>query len=135
MISTRLKNIFILSVPVFIAHGLEEYFAGFYAVDSHVDFMFRYFYTLPTPQAIFLLFQIMLWVTLIIAALLISGEKWQLRLLVIPGLVYIYELHHFLKALVVGGYYPGLVTAVAFPIIGVLFWKELIKEVKTSKTA
>ena len=30
MISTRLKNIFALSIPVFIAHGPEEYFTGFY---------------------------------------------------------------------------------------------------------
>ncbi len=127
MISTRLKNIFAISIPVFIAHGLEEYFTGFYNVDSHFKFMFGYFNTLSTPQAVFLLFQIMLWFILVISVLLISGEKWQLWLMIIPGLIYIYELQHFWKVLTVGGYYPGAITAIAFPIVGFLFWKELIK--------
>ncbi len=122
----RLKKIFLLSIPVFIAHGLEEYFTGLYNIDSHVQFMFGYLNALPNPQAVFLLFQIMLWFTLIISAILISGEKWQLRLMVIPGLVYIYELHHFWQALAVGGYYPGLITALAFPAIAFFFWKELV---------
>ena len=130
MISKKLKTIFALSIPLFIAHGVEEYFTALYNVDSHVKFMFGYFFTLPTPQAIFLLFQIMLWFTLIISLLLISGEKWQLRLMVIPGLIYIYELHHFWKAFEVWSYYPGLITAIAFPIIGFLFWKELLKNFK-----
>ena len=127
MISKRLKNIFAISIPIFIAHGLEEYFTALYNVDSHAKFIFGYFFTLPTPQAIFLLFQIMLWLMLIISLFLISGEKWQLRLMIIPGLIYIYELQHIWKALTVWGYYPGLITAIAFPIIGFLFWKELIK--------
>ena len=127
MISTRLKNIFLLSVPVFIVHGIEELITGLYKVDSHVQFMFEYFYRLPTPQGIFLLFQIMLWFILIISAFLISGEKWQLRLIFIPGLVYIYELHHLWKALMVKGYYPGLITALAFPVIAFFFWKELLR--------
>ena len=130
MISSRLKNIFILSILVFIAHGLEEYFTGLYNVDSHVEFMFGYFNTLPNLQAIFFLFQIMFWFTLIIFALLISGEKWQLRLMIIPGLVYIYELYHFWKAISVGGYYPGLITALMFPVIAFFFWKELIRNYK-----
>ncbi len=130
MPSKKLKTIFFISIPVFIAHGLEEYFTGLYNVDSHVKFMFGYFYTLSIPQAIFLLFQIMLWFVLIVSAFLISGEKWQSRLMIIPGLVYIYELHHFWKAIEVGGYYPGVITATAFPIIAFLFWKELLKNLQ-----
>jgi len=30
MISQNLKNIFLLLIPIFIAHGLEEYFTDFY---------------------------------------------------------------------------------------------------------
>jgi len=126
MISQKLKNIFIVSIPVFVAHGLEEYFNGFYNIDSSSKFMFGYFGTLPTSQAIFLFFQIMLWFALIISAFLISSEKWRLRLMIIPGLVYIFEFVHFWKALDIGGYYPGLITAIAFPFIAFFFWKELI---------
>ena len=127
MISTKLKTIFGFSVPLFVAHGLEEYLTGIYGVDSHVRFVLGYFNTLPAPQATFLLFQIMLWLMLIISFVLISGTKWQLRLMMLPGLIYIYELHHIWKALSVWSYYPGLITAVGFPIIGFLFWKELWK--------
>ena len=126
MISEKLKKIFLISIPVFIAHGTEEYIMGLYKIDSHVHFMFGYFENLPSMQAVFLLFQIMLWLTLIISYILISGEKWQLRMMVIPGLVYIYELHHIYKAVLVGGYYPGLITALLFPIIGFFFWKEIV---------
>lgn len=130
MITQRLKNIFILSVPVFITHGLEEYFTGLYNIDSHVKFIFGYFNALPTPQAVFLLFQIALWILLITIAILISSEKWRLRLMIIPGLFYIYEFHHIWKAILAGGYYPGLITALVFPIIAVFFWRELIRNYK-----
>jgi len=127
MISQKLKTIFFISIPVFIAHGLEEYFHGFYNVDSSFKFFFHYFDAMSIPQSTFVLFQIMFWLALIVFAFLITSGKWQLRFMVIPGLIYILELHHFWKALMLGGYYPGVITAIAFPIIGFLFWKELLK--------
>ena len=130
MVSQKLKNIFFISIFVSIAHGLEEYFSGFYNVDPVFKFFFHYFGTMSISQATFLVFQIMLWLVLIIFAFLIASEKWQLRLMVIPGLIYIFELHHFWGALMSGGYYPGVITAIAFPIIGFLFWKELLKNLQ-----
>lgn len=127
MISQKLKTIFTISIPVFIAHGLEEYFTGFYNIDGLSRLVFSPFETMTIFQATFLLLQIMIWVLLIISFLLITSEKWQLRLAIIPGLAYIFELHHIWKALMLGGYYPGVITAIAFPIIGFLFWKELLK--------
>ena len=127
MIPQKLKLIFFTSIPVFIAHGLEEYLTGFYNIDPISKFVFGYFNNLPTPQATFLLFQIILWLTLIVFAFLIAGEKWRFRLLLLPGIIYIFELHHFWKAIEFGRYYPGLVTAIAFPILGYLFWAELLK--------
>lgn len=128
MITNRLKSIFGLSIPLFIAHGLEEYLTGLYNIDSHVAFQFGGLAKLPNMQALFLLFQIMVWLMLIIGYLLLLGPKWQLRLMLIPGTVFVYELHHLYKAFIQGGYYPGLITALAFPIIGFLFWKELLKQ-------
>ena len=127
MITEKLRTIFLISIPVFIAHGIEEYITGLYTIDSHVHAMFGYFATLPSPQAVFLLFQIMLWFTLIISYLLLLGEKWRFRLMFIPGFVFIYELHHLYKALVVGRYYPGLMTAFVLYIVGYFYWKELIR--------
>ena len=85
------------------------------------------------PQATFLLFQIMIWLLLVISFFLIQNKKWQLRLMVIPGLIYIFELHHIWKALFSWAYYPGAITATAFPVIAFLFWKELPKEFATKK--
>jgi hypothetical protein len=130
MISKKLKTIFALSIPIFIAHGLEEYLVGFYNVDNIFKFVFRPFEIMTVLQATFLLFQIMIWLLLIISFLLISNEKWKLRLMIIPGLVYIFELHHIWKALILWDYYPGVITAIIFPIIGFLFWKELFKNWK-----
>ena len=130
MISKRLKNIFAISIPVFMAHGLEEYFTGFFDIDNISRFVFSPLETMPVLQATFLLLQIMIWLLLIVSLLLITNVKWQLRLMIIPGLIYIFELHHLWKAVMSWGYYPGSVTAIAFPIIGFLFWKELLKHYK-----
>lgn len=127
MVSKKLKNIFLVSIPVFIAHSLEEYFTNFYNIDLISKFVFGYFEKMSIYQATFLLFQIMIWLLLIISYLLINNEKWQLRLMIIPGLIYIFELHHIIKSLIIWNYYPGLITSLLFPIIGFLFWKELLQ--------
>ena len=126
--SNKLKTIFIISIPIFIAHGLEEFFNGFYNVDWSFKFVFGFLDTMTVSQATFLVFQIMLWLAFIVFAFLIASEKWRLRLMVLPGIIYIFELHHIWKTLENWSYYPGVITAIAFPIIGFLFWKELLKE-------
>jgi len=126
--SNKLKTIFIISIPIFIAHGLEEFFNGFYNVDWSFKFVFGFLDTMTVSQATFLVFQIMLWLAFIVFAFLIASEKWRLRLMVLPGIIYIFELHHIWKTLENWSYYPGVITAIAFPIIGFLFWKELLKD-------
>lgn len=130
MITKKLKVIFGLAIPLFIAHGLEEIFNDFYNIDSQVEFWLGNLNSLPTAQATFILLQIMLWLMLIIGYLLILGPKWQLRLMFIPGVAFLYEFHHLYKVFEVGGYYPGIVTAIPLYIIGFLFWRELIKNYK-----
>lgn len=133
MITNRLKNLFLLAILFFIVHGLEEIFSGFANTDSHAAFIFGKLTTLPTMEALFILFQIMIWLLLVIGYLLLLGPKWQLRLLSIPAIIFIYELHHLYKALAVGGYYPGLATAIPLYVIGFFFWNELIKNYKLIK--
>ena len=127
MISQKLRTLFYISVPVFIAHGLEEIFTGFYAVDWFFKFAFGFLETMSVPQATFIVFQIMIWLAFIVFAFLITSEKWRLRLMFLPGIIYIFELHHIWKTFESWSYYPGVITAIAFPIVGFLFWKELIK--------
>ena len=42
MISQRLKTIFAVSIPFFIAHGLEEIFNGFYNIDWSTKLIFGF---------------------------------------------------------------------------------------------
>ena len=127
MISSKLKNIFALSIPLFIAHGIEEFLTHFYDIDAHDQAIFGLLSSLSNHGATFVVFQIMFWLILIVSFLLISSEQWRFRLMFVPGIIFIYELHHLYKAVLTGGYYPGLITALLFPVIGYFYWRELLK--------
>lgn len=109
MISKKIELIFLLSIPVFIAHDIEEYVTGFYNVDNFSRFVFSYAETMSPLQASFITFQIMIWILLIFGAIFILYPKWLLYIMIIPGLVYIFELHHLVKALMQLNYYPGTI--------------------------
>ncbi len=126
MISNKLKLIFGLSIPLFIAHGIEEFVTHFYDIDSHDQAIFGLLSELSNHGATFVTFQVMLWLLLIISFFLLMGQRWQFNVLAIAGLIYIYELHHIYKAIMIGGYYPGLYTALLFPILAFFFWKEWV---------
>ena len=134
MISNKLKTIFALSIPLFIAHGIEEFATHFYDADAWDQAIFgNLFGNLSTHGATFVTFQVMLWLLLIVSYLLISSEQWRFRLMFILGIIFIYELHHLYKAVMLGGYYPGLVTALLFPVIGYFYWRELLRLHKTNQ--
>lgn len=134
MISNKLKTIFALSIPLFIAHGIEEFATHFYDTDAWDQAIFgNLFGNLSTHGATFVTFQVMLWLLLIVSYLLISSEQWRFRLMFILGIIFIYELHHLYKAVMLGGYYPGLVTALLFPVIGYFYWRELLRLHKTNQ--
>lgn len=126
----KLKTIFAISIPLFIVHGLEEYFSGYYIQSGFYSFVFEPLGKMTNPESIFWLFQIMFLLLLIISSLLLISEKWRLRVMIIPGLVYLFEIQHLLNALVHWGYYPGAITAIAYPIIAFFFWQELIENLK-----
>ncbi len=130
MITNRLRIIFALSVPVFIMHGVEEFMTHFYDIDAHDQAIFGLLSSLSMHGATFVVFQIMFWLLLIVSLLLLIGNKWQFYTLTLIGVIYVYELHHIYKAISVGGYYPGLYTSLAFPVIAVLFWKEWLQAKK-----
>ncbi len=134
MITPRIKLFFGLSIPLFIAHGVEEFATRFYDTDAWGQAIFGdLFSNLSTPGATFVTFQIMLWLLLIVSALLLTGEKWRFRMLAVVGLVYIFELHHIIKAVMLSGYYPGLITSLGFPIIAYFFWREWFRALKSQK--
>ena len=80
MISKKLKSIFAISVVFWIAHGLEEYFTGFYDVDWSLRVFSGLLEKMSVPQATFLVFQIMLWLAFIVFAFLIASEKMEIAI-------------------------------------------------------
>ena len=129
----RFKWIFFLSVFLFIFHAIEEYITGFYAIDSHVAFVFGWFEPFLSFQSTFIFFQLLLWAFLFATYFFLLDGKWGTAVAVIIGLVFIYELDHLYKAATVGGYYPGLWTALLFPVFGFFYWRELSRVYNSKK--
>jgi len=128
MITQRLKNIFLLLIPIFIVHGLEEYFTDFYHIDPSIQAVFgRFGFSLSST---FLVFQIVLWLLLIVGFILLRKYILYKTISMIMGGLLVFELWHIYKAIMVGGYYPGLYTALLFPIVGYFYWRELINNYK-----
>ena len=125
MITKRIVNIFLLSILAFYLHGLEEVLTGFYHVDPTIQWLAGQFNSVD--QAVYYMFHFWWWMILPIAFLLLKGGKWVYPVLVFYGLVLFFESYHVMRALVDWHYFPGMITAFAIPVIGVFYWKELIK--------
>ncbi|RJR27211.1 HXXEE domain-containing protein, partial [candidate division WWE3 bacterium] len=107
-------------------HFFEEVISGFYLNDWIMKYISGYFQTINQAQYYG---SHIVWILMIgPAALLVLGGKWTLRVLTLYGLFFVFELHHFIDAIKALSYYPGVITNIAFEIIGVFYWKELIKD-------
>lgn len=127
MITNKLKTIFGLSIPLFAAHGIEEFFTGFYKTDAWDMLIFGPFMSMDSHRTMFATFEIMLVLLLTISFLLILNDQWRVRLLAVLGFIYVFEIHHIVKAVQAWSYYPGFITALIFPVITFLFWREFWK--------
>ena len=112
-------------IPLFVLHGTEEFLTGFYATDSHALFVFGWLEPIVPLSTSFIIFQLAFWALLIGAYRMARSHRFAVSILLVIGLISIYELHHVLKAYEVGGYYPGLVTAFPLYVVALLYWREL----------
>ena len=81
MITQRLRIIFGLSVPLFIAHGTEEIMTGFYKLDAWDEWIFGLLPFTSIHEAMFVTFQVMFWLALIVFLLSLFVERAQFYLL------------------------------------------------------
>lgn len=126
-IPIRLRRWFVVSIFLFIAHGIEEYATGFHKVNPSVTVLSRYFQTIE--DGVFVTFQIMLWLVLLIILALSSGQqRGFLWIMAAVGTVLITEVHHLIAAVIRMGYYPGVGTALLFAPLAFVFWRELLRE-------
>ncbi len=128
MISDKLKHIFLISLLLIYAHGIEEIIGGFQYFDSFMVSGANYFGI--TPEIFYWVSHMIFWLSLPILFLLFHQRRVGLILITIFGGIFIIELHHPIKAILASQYYPGTITALFYPIIGIFFWKQTFTDWK-----
>lgn len=132
MISDNLKKIFLLGLVFIYAHGIEEILFGFWKVDS-VLMTWNNFLT-SIPQAVYYASHIAWWLLLIPIAMLTIGGRWALGGLALFGIVWFIEIHHVIGAVfVTHSYYSGMITALLYPVVGIFYYRELIKNFRKNR--
>lgn len=130
MISKKLKTLLLLSVVVVYLHFFEEIVSGYYLNDWIMQYISSRFQNINQAQYYG---SHIVWALMIgPAALLALGGKWTLRVLTLYGVFFIFELHHLIDAIKIWDYYPGVITNIAFELIGFFYWKELLKNWRKS---
>ncbi len=123
MISKNLQFLFLLSLILITAHGVEELLTDFRHTDSFVLALASYLNM--TPETFYWVFHIIWWTMLPSIFILLRRNAVLLPLLTLFSIVFVFELHHIIKALISTQYYPGMLTAFFYPILGAFFYKEL----------
>mgnify|MGYP001597440980 CR=1 FL=1 len=129
MITPRLKIIFAASLFVIYLHGVEEVIGGFQHVDSFMAFGASLLNT--SVEIFYWTSHIVWWLAVPLLYFIFRNSAYLFLLLSLYGLVFVVELHHVAKAMQIGSYYPGAITAIFYPIIGFFFWRELLHAWKT----
>lgn len=125
MISKKLKVLLMISIAIVYLHFFEEVVSGFYVNDWIMESISSLFQNVNQAQYYG---SHVVWILMIgPAALLALGGKWTLRVLTLYGLFFIFELHHLIDAIRTFNYYPGVITNIAFEIVGFFYWEELIR--------
>src|SRR3989344_802104 len=131
MISDKLKHIFLLSLLLIYAHGVEEIINGFQYSDSFIVYGANLSNT--TPEIFYWVSHLIWWFSLPILYLLFNKSRLGLFLMTLYGFVFFVELHHPIKGLIASRYYPGMITAMLYPIFGIFYWKLIIIDWKMTR--
>ena len=131
MASHKLKRLFSLSLLLIYAHGVEEIINNFQYSDSFMVYGANLFNT--TPEIFYWVSHLIWWPSLPILFLLFRKNRLGLFLMTLYGFVFFIELHHPIKGLLAGSYYPGMITALLYPIFGGVYWKQIIEDWKMAR--
>ena len=58
----------------------------------------------------------------------LRGGKWQLGVVAFFSLLFISEIHHLIRSVIIWQYYPGTLIGLILFVLGVVLLKEVIKE-------
>ena len=123
-----IKHLVLVSLGAFVIHGIEEYFSRFYAIDPQAEVIFRSL-AVGDYRAGFIILQVLFWLVLLGAYFLVRANKQEALIAAALGAISLYELTHIWYGLRLGGYYPGLYTSLAFPLLAVYFFRHFIKKI------
>lgn len=133
MITKRFKTITLLSVAVMILHGIEEIHQNFFEHYTLFKTLSRTFDS--KEEALFIAFQITFWGVLLLFYAVTLSEKWRFRVLMIFGIILLYENQHIVEAVFTRTYYPGLITALIILPLSLFYWWEIYLHYKNHPKA
>jgi len=117
------RILWLLSIPLFALHGVEEYATGF----PHTDPLTLFASELlgVGPYAVFFGVEVMLGIFLLLPFFLSFRPVWYRAVL---GVILLLEVDHVVRAIQAQSYYSGLWTAVPLVVIGLLYWKHMVRK-------
>ena len=111
----KLKIYFLVTALLLVVHMMEEWLTRFQNVFPFMLWLGQQFQN--KSSAIFFTFMLMVWLLLLISFIfLLEKRKLILWMLSVFSVIYIFELHHPIRALLSGHYYPGAITGLLFPL-------------------
>lgn len=125
MVSQSFLVILLVSIFLHYIHGVECVKTKFYNVEPNFYFCTKYFKTIH--EAVYYVFHGTFYIALLFAFFILLGGNWIFIPFGLYGTTFFSEFHHFVKAVLKRKYYSGAVTSFFMPIMGILYWIELLK--------
>jgi hypothetical protein len=129
LITQSLKFWFGCLVLIGPIHILEQIWFGLDELDEVKRIAggyYGWFENDDLATVLFVIFVVVLVQLLVYGAL--SGGRWRLTVAGFWGLTSVAEIHHFVKTLLHGAYFPGMVTSFGYVAIGVMILATVVRE-------
>jgi hypothetical protein len=118
-----MRQLILACLVVYAPHLLEEHFTGMWN-DALIVAAFEPLSGMPARQSAYLLFQLMLALSLGMTFLFRLGGKGRDFVMVGLAAALVAESHHIVRAIATHEYNSGLVTSLPMPVVGaVILWR------------
>jgi hypothetical protein len=126
-----LSAFLVLALAFEVAHAWEEYHFTFKNGGSAdrltgINFSGK-LKKLSQGQSNLLVYKVMMFVMIALIALITAGGGWRVAALTVLGTYFTYQLHHVLEGIIYRKYNPGLVTALLWTPVVIIWWLSFSK--------
>lgn len=118
----QLQNVYVFSIPLFILHVIEEYVTLYYPTLFGITYRMK-----NLPQEKFITIETVVITGMMTAFYLLKKKLIPLPLMILPGFFYLYQYEHISHTIKLHSYYPGTFTGIALLLLGLFYWKELLR--------